>query len=175
VDRRALRNDLGNRSPFRYFRPAQEVCAIRSLWRHRDSLTEMATCHVHHMQKALDQMNLQIHHVISDIMRTTGLAIIDEILKGERDTEKLSRLRDPRVRASHETIAKSLVGDYRPEHLFTLRQSVDLYRESCKPSWRSSDRTCRNSVALVRSVPGWVCARTTISAAGKYCGAAPEK
>jgi len=111
------------------FRPAQDVCAIRSLLRHRDSLTEMATCHVHRMQKALDQMNLQIHHVIADITGTTGLAIIDEILKGERDTEKLAQLRDPRIRASHETIAKSLVGDYRPEHLFTLRQSVDLYRE----------------------------------------------
>ena len=111
------------------FRPPQDVCAIRSLLRHRDSLTEMATCHVHHMQKALDQMNLQIHHVIADITGTTGLAIIDEILRGERDTEKLAQLRDPRIRASHETIAKSLVGDYRPEHLFTLRQSVDLYRE----------------------------------------------
>jgi transposase len=111
------------------FRPAQDVCAIRSLLRHRDSLIEMATCHVHHRQKALDQMNLQIHHVIADITGTTGLAIVDEILKGERDTEKLAQLRDPRIRASHETIAKSLVGDYRPEHLFTLRQSVDFYRE----------------------------------------------
>jgi len=111
------------------FRPAQDVCAIRSLLRHRDSLIEMATCHVHHMQKALDQMNLQIHHVISDITGTTGLAIIDEILSGERDTEKLAQLRDPRIRASQETIAKSLVGDYRPEHLFTLRQVLALYRE----------------------------------------------
>jgi transposase len=111
------------------FRPAQQVCAMRSLLRHRDSLIEMATCHVQHMHKALDQMNIQIHHVISDITGTTGLAIVDEILKGERDPEKLSRLRDPRVRASHETIAKSLVGDYRPEHLFTLQQSLDLYRE----------------------------------------------
>jgi transposase len=49
------------------FRPAQEICAIRSLWRHRNTLVEMGTCHVQHMQKALDQMNLQIHHVISDI------------------------------------------------------------------------------------------------------------
>ncbi len=111
------------------FRPTQNVCAIRSLLRHRDSLVEMATCHVHHMQKALDQMNLQIHHVIADITGTTGSAIIDEILSGERDPEKLAKLRDPRIRASHETIAKSLVGDYRPEHLFTLRQSIDLYRE----------------------------------------------
>jgi transposase len=111
------------------FRPAQDVCAIRSLARHRDGLVEMATCHVQHMQKALDQMNLQLHHVIADITGTTGLAILDAILQGERDVEKLARLRDPRIRASHETIAKSLVGDYRQEHLFTLRQSVALYRE----------------------------------------------
>ena len=81
------------------------------------------------MQKALDQMNLQIHHVISDITGTTGLAIIDAILAGNRDGQALAALRDPRIRASQDTIAKSLVGDYRREHLFTLRQSVDLYRE----------------------------------------------
>ena len=111
------------------FRPAPEICAIRTLLRHRDSLVEMATAHVQHMQKALDQMNLQIHHVISDITGTTGLAIMDAILAGNRDTQALAALRDPRVRASADTIAKSLVGDYRPEHLFTLRQSIDLYRE----------------------------------------------
>src|SRR6266568_7994366 len=111
------------------FRPAPEICAIRTLLRHRDSLLEMATAHVQHMQKALDQMNLQIHHVISDITGTTGLAIMDAILAGNRDTQALAALRDPRVRASADTIAKSLVGDYRPEHLFTLRQSIDLYRE----------------------------------------------
>jgi transposase len=77
----------------------------------------------------LDQMNLQIHHVISDITGTTGLAIIDAILAGNRDPQVLATLRDPRIRASKDTIAKSWVGDYRPEHLFTLRQSVDLYRE----------------------------------------------
>ena len=111
------------------FRPAQEICAIRSLLRHRISLVDLATCHVQHMQKALDQMNLQLHHVISDITGTTGLAILDAILDGNRDVDALAALRDPRIRASHETIAKSLVGDYRREHLFTLRQSVALYRE----------------------------------------------
>jgi transposase len=111
------------------FRPAQEICAIRSLWRHRDALVEMASSHVQHMQKALDQMNLQIHHVISDITGTTGLAIIDAILEGERVPEKLAQLRDPRIRADRKTIVKSLIGDYRQEHLFTLRQSLDLYRQ----------------------------------------------
>lgn len=111
------------------FRPAQDICAIRSLLRHRASLVDMASCHVQHMQKALDQMNLQLHHVISDITGTTGLAIVDAILDGNRDVHALAELRDPRIRASHESIVKSLVGDYRQEHLFTLRQSVGLYRE----------------------------------------------
>src|SRR5438552_2079333 len=124
-----MRFELGRRQLRASFRPAQEVCAIRSLLRHWDSLVEIATCHVQHMQKALDQMNLQIHHVISDITGTTGLAIIDAILSGERDPEKLAQLRDPRIRATSETIAKSLVGDYRREHLFTLRQAVALYRD----------------------------------------------
>ena len=70
-----------------------------------------------------------LHHVFSDITGTTGLAIRDAILEGNRDVNDLAMLRDPRVWASHETIAKSLVGDYRQEHLFTLRQSVALYRE----------------------------------------------
>jgi transposase len=111
------------------FRPTQDICAIRSLLRHRASLVDMASCHVQHMQKALDQMNLQLHHVISDITGTTGLAILDAILEGNRDIHALAALRDPRIGASHETIAKSLVGDYRREHLFTLDQSIALYRE----------------------------------------------
>jgi transposase len=111
------------------FRPAPEVCAVRSLLRHRDGLVELASHHVQHIQKALDQMNLQLHHVISDITGTTGLAVLDAVLGGERDVHKLAGLRDPRIRASKETIAKSLVGDYRPEHLFTLRQSLNLYRQ----------------------------------------------
>ncbi|MCU1297937.1 MAG: transposase [Acidobacteriaceae bacterium] len=90
---------------------------------------QIATVHIQHMQKALDQMNLQLHHVISDITGATGLAIIDAILDGERDPEKLATRRDGRIAASKETIARALVGDYRPEHLFTLRQSLEAYRQ----------------------------------------------
>lgn len=110
------------------YRPEQEVCAIRSLLRHRESLVQMAATHVNHMQKALDQMNVQLHHVISDITGLTGLAIIDAILAGQRDPLTLARLRHERIKASEEVIAKSLVGDYRAEHLFTLRQSLTAYR-----------------------------------------------
>jgi hypothetical protein len=73
-------------------------------------------------------MNLQIHHVISDLDGTTELAIMDAILTGERDPLKLAQLHHLRIRASEETIIKSLVGDYREEHLFTLRQSLKAYR-----------------------------------------------
>jgi transposase len=110
------------------FRPDGEICAIRSLWRHRDNLIQLATVHLQHMQKALDQMNLQIHHVISDLAGTTGLAIVDAILAGERDPHELAKLRDRRIKASEETIMKSLVGDYREEHLYVLRQSLECYR-----------------------------------------------
>jgi hypothetical protein len=80
------------------------------------------------MQKALDQMNLQLHHVISDITGVTGLTIIEAILAGERNPHTLAALRDGRVKATADTIAKSLVGDYRREHLFTLGQSLAAFR-----------------------------------------------
>ena len=112
----------------RSFRPADQVCVLRSLVRHRESLIQSASTHVLRMQKALDQMNLQIHHVISDITGLTGLRIIDAILEGQRDPVKLAKLRDGRIKASEETIIKSLVGDYRREHLFTLRQSLATWR-----------------------------------------------
>src|SRR5580700_5715677 len=84
------------------YRPEQEVCAIRSLLRHRESLVQMAATHVQHVQKALDQMNLQLHHVISDITGVTGLTIIDAILTGKRDPHELAELRSERIKATEE-------------------------------------------------------------------------
>jgi transposase len=110
------------------FHPPTEVAAVRTVLRHRTSLVQMASSHVQHIQKALTQMNLQIHHVISDITGKTGLAILDAILAGERRPQVLAQLRDPRIRADKKTIAKALVGTWRPEHLFTLRQSLATYR-----------------------------------------------
>ena len=110
------------------FRPAQDVCAIRSLLRHRDTMVKSASSHVQHIQKALTQMNFQIHNVISDIVGVTGLAIIDAISAGERDRKKLANLTDPRIKADRKTILKSLEGDFRPEHLFTLKQALSSYR-----------------------------------------------
>ena len=111
------------------FRPKQEVCALRSILRHRDTLVTYAASHIQHMQKALDQMNLQLHHVLTDITGKTGLAILDALLAGERDPDKLAALRDFRIKANEATIAKALVGDWRTEHLFTLRQALAAYRQ----------------------------------------------
>jgi len=110
------------------FRPEQAVCEMRSLMRHRQSLVEMSCVHVQHMHKSLDQMNLQIHHVISDITGVTGLAIVDAIVAGNQNPKELAKLRDYRIKASLETVTKSLVGDYRPEHIFTLKQSLAAFR-----------------------------------------------
>ena len=74
------------------FRPPDEICIIRSLWRHRESIVQMAAEHIMHMQKALSQMNLQLHHVLSEITGVSGLAILDAILAGERNPTKLARL-----------------------------------------------------------------------------------
>jgi len=110
------------------FRPEENICAVRTVLRHRSELVMAASQHVQHMHKALTQMNLQIHHVISDITGTTGLAIVDAILAGQRDAAVLAKLRDPHIKAHAETIRKSLVGNWRSEHLFTLKQSRALYR-----------------------------------------------
>ena len=110
------------------FRPEQAVCEIRSLMRHRQNLVEMACVHVQHVHKSLDQMNVQIHHVISDITGVTGMAIVDAIVGGNTNPKELAKLRDHRIKASIETVTKSLVGDYRPEHIFTLKQSLTAYR-----------------------------------------------
>jgi transposase len=112
------------------FRPEQNICAVRTLLRHRSELVMAASQHVQHMHKALTQMNLQIHHVISDVTGTTGLAIVDDILAGQRDAAELAKLRDSHIKANIETIRKSLVGNWRLEHLFTLKQSRELYRIS---------------------------------------------
>ena len=110
------------------FRPPAEICAVRSLWRHRDSLVQMAAEHIRHMQKALDQMNLHLHHVLSTVTGLSGMAILDAILEGERNPLRLAELCHRTVKSSRDTVAKALEGDYRSEHLFALRQSLSGYR-----------------------------------------------
>lgn len=110
------------------FRPEEQVCQLRSYMRQRARLIECASSHILHMQKALSQMNLLLHNVISDIAGKTGMLILEAIVAGQRDPQQLANYRDPRCRSSKETIEKSLTGHYRPEHVFELSQALELYK-----------------------------------------------
>lgn len=110
------------------FRPVEEVVVLRSYLRQRGMLVEYAAQHIQHIQKALQQMNIKLDKVISDVTGMTGMAILNAILAGERDPVKLAKLRDPRCHNDEETIAKALRGNWRAEHLFALRQALTLYR-----------------------------------------------
>jgi transposase len=109
------------------FRPTAEITAIRTLMRHRDTLVAEAAACIQRMQKALTLMNLQLHNVISDVTGVTGMLILRDIVAGQTDPTVLARHRDPRCTASHEEIAASLTGHYRDEHLFVLRQELEVY------------------------------------------------
>jgi len=109
------------------FRPTPDIAEIRSYLRQRENLIRYASSHIQHMQKALALMNLQLHNVISDVTGVTGMKILRAILAGERDTKVLAQNRDHRCKADAETIARSLEGHYREEHLFSLRQAVELF------------------------------------------------
>jgi transposase len=109
------------------FRPEDQIVVLRSYLRQRTMLVQYASAHIQHMQKALQQMNVLLHHVVADITGVTGLNIIHAILEGERDPQVLASLRDYRCKHSAEVIAKSLEGNYRQEHLFALQQAVTLY------------------------------------------------
>lgn len=109
------------------FRPPDEICVLRSYLRQKEMLVQASAQHIQHMQKALQQMNVLLHNVVSDITGVTGKKIIKAMLAGERNAQVLARHRHGCCRNSEETIAKSLVGNYRDEHLFALRQAVELY------------------------------------------------
>lgn len=109
------------------FRPHEQIVALRAYLRHRERLVEYAASHIQHMQKSLMQMNLQLHHVVSDITGVTGMKILRAILDGERRPSTLAEFRDVRCKASVETIGEALTGNYRDEHVFALRQAVELY------------------------------------------------
>jgi len=109
------------------FRPADQVCALRAYVRQRSTLVRSAAAYIQRMQKALAQMNLQLHNVVTDITGMTGMRIIKAILAGERRPNILAAMRDRRCKNDEATIARSLQGNYRPEHLFSLQQAVELY------------------------------------------------
>ncbi len=109
------------------FRPGRDIAALRTYLRLRERHLEYGAAHIQHMQKALTFMNLQLHHVVSDVTGVTGMKIIRAIVKGERDPQVLANMRDVRCKASSETVRSALVGNYQPEHVFALTQALALY------------------------------------------------
>ncbi len=109
------------------FLPQAEIAGLRAYLRQRERLLDYAAAHIQHMQKALMQMHLQLHHVVSDITGVTGMIIVRAIVAGERDPNVLAFYRDRRCHASVETVCQALVGNYRDEHIFALTQALELY------------------------------------------------
>jgi transposase len=109
------------------FRPADQVCVLRSLWRQRGMLLRSQGRHVQHMQKALTQMNVQLANVISDVAGETGQKILRAIVAGERNGQVLGAMKNARIHAGVDAIAKSLEGNWRAEHLFALKQALDAF------------------------------------------------
>ncbi len=109
------------------FRPAEQVCMLRTLARDKANLVAESGDWVRRMQKSLDQMNVRVHRAVSDIDGVTGMAILRAIADGERDAGKLAQLRDPRCRKSEPEIAEQLSGHWREDHLFALRQALKMY------------------------------------------------
>lgn len=109
------------------FMPPPEIGPLRSYWRWRAGLVEACSQQIHLMQKALEQMNVQLHKVLSDITGVTGMTMLRAIARGEHDPLTLARMKHPKVKRSDDEIAKALTGNYRPEHLFTLKQALETY------------------------------------------------
>lgn len=109
------------------FRPPEDICAVRALVRHRHNMIESSTREIQHMQKALQQMNVKLTNVLSDLTGETGMKIIRDIVAGERDPHQLARHRNNHCAKSEDEIAEALRGHYKPEHVFVLRQAVETY------------------------------------------------
>jgi transposase len=133
------------------FRPAQDICCVRSLMRHRENLIQSCGREVQHMQKALQQMNVHLHHAVSDLVGATGLRILDAILGGERNPKVLVELRDDKLckKTTKEELGKALEGDWRNEHLFELKQSLETYRHLLKQVVQCDDQVEKALAAVV--------------------------
>jgi transposase len=129
------------------FRPSQEIRTLRTYWRQRNDVVQAAARHIHRIQKALTQMNIQLANVLSDVSGMTGQAIIQSILAGERDAHKLAEFRDPRVKASKHEIARSLEGNWEEDLLFVLKQEQDGY-EFCQKQMLECDRQVEQYLQL---------------------------
>jgi len=134
------------------FRPPEEIRRLRTVWRLRERHVQEAGRAIQHMQKALTTMNVQLANTLSDISGTSGQAIIRAILKGERDPSALARLRDYRVRASEEEIARSLEGNWQEDVLFELQQAVDGY-DFCQKQIGECDQRLQQYLVAVHARP----------------------
>ena len=114
------------------FRPSDDICRLRALMRERNTMVDQGSDWVRRMQKSLDQMNICVHHAVSDITGATGMAIIRAIVKGERDPRTLAKMRDRRCKKSEQQIADELTGNWRSDHLFNLRQALKMYDQLCQ-------------------------------------------
>src|SRR6201988_2182738 len=153
------------------YRPAQDICAMRAISRYRDNLLHFGAQHLQHMQAALDQMNLRLHHVIADLSGLTGMAIIEAILAGERDPRQLGKLRDPRIKASQETIAKALEGNWRLEHLFVLGQALQSWKQVQQQLGQCDQKLEELSSQLAGKID---LANIPLPPSAKYCGREPR-
>ncbi len=123
------------------FRPTRVVVAVRQLVRYRSQLVKDTGRHLQHMQKALTEMNVKLHHVFSDLDGVSAMRIIESILAGERDPETLWKLRDKRCRATRETFDKSIQGDWQESQLFILGQCLNTWKQT-----RESIEACNEKI-----------------------------
>ena len=135
------------------FRPADHMCALRALSRQRARLLRDQGRFVQHMQKAMTLMNLQLANVISDVAGTTGQRIVRAIVAGERDPHTLAAYRDARIRASEDEIAASLLGNWRDEHLFALKQALAAF-DFCAAQLAECDGEVERAMALLHAHEG---------------------
>jgi transposase len=147
------------------FRPAAQVVVLRSYLRQRQMLIRYGGQHAQHMQKALEEMNVKLPEVVSDVTGATGMAIIRAILRGQRDPLELAKLRNERCKRTQAKIARALYGNWRDEHLFALKQAVALY-----DFYRQATGGVRLAVA---SASGGVCGSASRAAEATAAAALP--
>jgi len=148
------------------FRPDDGICRLRTLVRHRANLVSSGAEYILHMQKALTQMNIQLHHAVSHLTGETGLRILRAILRGERDPEKLVQLRDPQIsRSTQPEMIKALKGDWRPELLFVLEQSLRGW-EFCQEQMKQCDERIEDQLKQLPSA--------TVPSAAEQAKSAPD-
>jgi transposase len=135
------------------FRPTDAICRLRTLQRHRKSLVEAGAECVQHMHKALDGMNLHVHHALSDLTGESGMAMLEAIEKGERDPQRLAALANRRVKKTPAQLTAALTGNYREEELFVLQQALASYRHFRGQIAACEEQVCRRVEALEAALP----------------------